>query len=213
MPWVQVERQSLVATFASADPEQPTLCEGWTVRHLLAHLVQREHEPLARLADQLSHPKPGHEERLSALVDKARTPTGYEALLARFASGPSRLSPMRWADEAVNFLEYVIHHEDVRRGGGCTPAARPLPSAEQAAIWSRLRLMARLGYRHSPVGVELALPSGERYRAHGSGDGVVVTGEPIELLLHATGRRTAADVKLTGAPEPLRRFQAWAGAT
>lgn len=212
MPWVQVERQSLVATFASADPEQPTLCEGWTVRHLLAHLVQREHEPLARLADQLSHPKPGHEERLSGLVDKARTPTGYEALLARFARGPSRLSPMRWADEAVNFLEYVIHHEDVRRGGLAT-GTRQLPLDEQDAIWSRMRPLATLGLRRAPVGVTLALPSGQRQQVHRGEDGVVLTGDPVELLLYASGRRTAADVELTGSPEPLRRFEAWTGAT
>ncbi|HET8617150.1 MAG TPA: TIGR03085 family metal-binding protein [Actinomycetales bacterium] len=211
MAWVQGERRALASTFAEADPDQPTLCEGWTVRHLLAHLVQREHEPLSRFADQLSRPAPGHEQRMGALVDSARTREGYEALLARFAAGPPRLSPMAWADEAVNFLEYVIHHEDVRRGGGRTPGARPLPDKEQAAIWARLRLMARLGYRRSPVGVELALPSGERYRAHGSGGGVVLTGEPVELLLHATGRREAADVELSGAPESLQRFRSWVG--
>ena len=210
MPWVQQERQALATTFASTDPDQPTLCEGWTTRHLLAHLVQREREPLSRVADQLSRPAPGHERRMGRLVDSARSREGYDALVARFAQGPSRLSPMGWADEAVNFLEYVIHHEDVRRGGGRTPEPRPLPDKEQASIWSRLRLMAKLGYRQSPVGVELALPSGERYRAHGSGDGVVVTGEPVELLLHATGRRAAARVEVTGADEPLRRFQAWA---
>jgi uncharacterized protein (TIGR03085 family) len=209
MPWVQVERRSLAETFADTDPDQPTLCEGWTVRHLLAHLVQREHEPLSRFADQLSRPAPGHEQRMGRLVDQARSREGYNALLSRFARGPSRLSPMAWADEAVNFLEYVIHHEDVRRGGGRTPGARPLPDKEEAAIWARLRLMARLGYRRAPVGVELALPSGERYRAHGSGDGVVLTGDPLELLLHASGRRQAAHVELSGASEALVRFRSW----
>lgn len=211
MPWVQVERRSLVTTLADADPGQPTLCEGWTVRHLLAHLVQREHEPLARFADQVSHSEPGHEKHLSRLVDSARSAEGYGALLARFAAGPSRLSPMGWADDAVNFVEYVIHHEDVRRGGGQRPDPRVLPAGELAAVWSRLRLTARLGYRRAPVSVELALPSGERYRAHGSGDGVVLTGEPVELLLHASGRRQAAQVEVTGAPDVVRHFESWAG--
>jgi uncharacterized protein (TIGR03085 family) len=209
MPWVQVERRALATTFAGTDPEQPTLCEGWTVRHLLAHLVQREHEPLARLADQLSRPEPGHEKRLGELVDRARTPAGYDALLARFAQGPSRWSPMGWADETSNFLEYLIHHEDVRRGGAHPPDVRPLSNDEQDAIWSRLRLLSRLGYRRAPVGVTLALPSGVRQQVHRGEDGVVLTGDPLELLLHTSGRRRAARVELTGAPEPVRRFEAW----
>lgn len=210
MPWVQVERRSLVSTFASTDPELPTLCEGWTVRHLLAHLVQREQQPLTRLADQLSRPEPGHEKRLGDLVAGARTAAGYEALLARFARGPSRLSPMGWADEAVNFVEYVIHHEDVRRGGlGLGP--RALPDKEQEAIWSRLRPLSRLGLRRAPVGVVLALPSGASQQVHRGDDGVVLTGEPVELLLYASGRRGAAEVEVTGAPGALERFQTWAG--
>lgn len=212
MPWVQDERQALATTLASTDPDQPTLCEGWTVRHLLAHLVQREREPLSRFADQLARPVPGHEKRMGRLVDGARSPEGYDALVTRFARGPSRLSPMGWADEAVNLLEYVIHHEDVRRGAGRTPEARPLPTKEQAAIWSRLRLMARLGYRRAPVGVELALPSGERYRAREAADAVLLTGDPVELLLHASGRRRAANVELTGAPGAVQRFETWLGA-
>jgi uncharacterized protein (TIGR03085 family) len=211
MPWVQVERRALASTFATIDPEQPTLCHGWTVRHLLAHLVQRERQPLARLADQLSRPEPGHEKRLGKLVDSARTAEGYEALLARFARGPSRLSPLTWADEAVNFLEYVIHHEDVRRGGPPL-GARTLPGKEQDAIWARLRTLARFGFRRAPVGVTLALPSGQRQPVHHGDNGVVLTGDPVELLLYTSGRREAADVELTGAPEPLERFRAWAGA-
>lgn len=209
MPWVQAERRSLAATFASTDPERPTLCEGWTVRHLLAHLVQREHEPLARVADQLSRPEPGHEKRMGELVDAARSAEGYDALLARFADGPSRWSPMGWADEAVNFLEYVIHHEDVRRGGVHRLEPRRLPDKEQDAIWSRLRLLTRLGYRRAPVGVTLARPAGARVRVHGGEDGVVLTGDPLELLLYASGRQRAADIELTGAPETVSRFEAW----
>jgi len=209
MPWVQVERRSLADTFATADPEQPTLCDGWTVRHLLAHLVQRESQPLDRLADQLSRPEPGHEKRLGRLVDGARTAEGYEALLARFAGGPPRLSPFAWADEAVNFLEYVIHHEDVRRGGEGPVGARPLPDKEQDAIWSRLAVPSRLAYRRAPVGVTLARPPGARRRVHDGEDGVVLTGDPLELLLFTSGRQAAAHVELTGPPESVTRFEAW----
>src|SRR5690606_3490565 len=45
MPWMEDERAALVATARDTDPDAPTLCEGWTARHLLAHLVEREHQP------------------------------------------------------------------------------------------------------------------------------------------------------------------------
>ena len=209
MPWVQVERRSLVATFAASDPEQPTLCDGWTVRHLLAHLVQRERQPLARLADQLARREPGNETRLGQLVDRAKTSEGYDALLARLAQGPSRRSPMGWADEAVNFLEYVIHHEDVRRGGTPPLVPRLLPDEELQAIWDGLRRLSRWGYRRAPVGVTLARPTGARLVVHQGEDGVVLTGDPVELLLYMSGRQRAAHVGLTGTPESVRLFEAW----
>jgi hypothetical protein len=56
------------------------------------------------------------------------------------------------------------------------------------------------------------LPSGQRQQVHHGEDGVVLTGDPVELLLYASGRREAAEVELTGAPGPLECFQAWAGA-
>lgn len=209
MPWADVERRSLVATFSETDPEQPTLCEGWTVRHLLAHVVQRERRPLARVVDQISRARPGHEKQLGKLVEHARTPEGYGSLLARFAEGPPLWSPMSWADEAVNLLEYVIHHEDVRRGGASPLEPRQLPDKEQQAIWQRLRVLSRLIYRRSPVGVTLALPRGARRLVHQGQDGVVLTADPVELLLYSSGRRSAAHVELTGTPEAVRQFQAW----
>src|SRR5690606_2854754 len=45
MPFMEDERAALVATARDTDPDAPTLCEGWTARHLLAHLVEREHQP------------------------------------------------------------------------------------------------------------------------------------------------------------------------
>jgi uncharacterized protein (TIGR03085 family) len=209
MAWVDLERRSLAATFAATDPEQPTLCEGWTVRHLLAHLVQRERQPLARVADQLSRRGPGREERLGELVERARSAEGYDKLLSRFAQGPSPWSPMAWADEAVNFLEYVIHHEDVRRGGTQPLEPRRLPDEEQQAIWRRVGGLSRLAYRRSPVGVTLALPTGPRKRVRQGEAGVVLTGEPVELLLLASGRPAAAHVQLTGRDESITHFRAW----
>ena len=208
MSWMETERAALVETLRRADPDAPTLCEGWDVRHLLAHLVQREHRPLRQAVDVLARPRPGHEHFLGRLVAQARTPAGYAALLEQFAGGLSRWNPVGWPGERAHHVEYVIHHEDVRRGAG--PAEpRVLAPDQVRAIWAQLAPLARLGYRGSPVGVVHTVPGGPRRVARRAADAVVVTGDPVELALHASGRFAAADVEVTGRPETVERFLRW----
>jgi hypothetical protein len=45
-----------------------------------------------------------------------------------------------------------------------------------------------------------------------AGDGVTLTGEPVELALWVSGRRGPAQVGVTGSPEAIDEFQAWAHA-
>jgi uncharacterized protein (TIGR03085 family) len=213
MGWVATEQDALVQTLRAADPDAPTLCEGWDVRRLLAHLVQREQGPVAGIKDAIARKPPGQEPGLSRLTDRARSPQGYDRLVDRFVAGAPAWSPMSWAAEKINFVEYVIHHEDVRRGGagagGAGPAEpRDLPEAEQDAVWAQLGLFA-LSLRRSPVGVRLATPTGKT-RVAKAGDGVTLTGEPVELALWISGRREPARVAVTGSPEAIEKFQAWA---
>lgn len=155
MAWVNVEREDLTADFRAADPDAPTLCAGWTVRHLCAHLVQRQRMVLRNVWDQVTTRSPGHERIMSRLVEDAETPEGYAALVESFAKGPSRHSLMGRFDEALNLVEYVVHREDLRRGSGPVPP-RVLPEAELAEIWRRARPILKRAYRKSPVGVVLA---------------------------------------------------------
>ena len=196
--WVEVEHAALVETFKSADPDAPTLCSGWTTRHLLAHLVQRDRHPLRNAADMIANRKPGEERFMSRLVADAASPAGYEALIERFAAGPSRRNPINWAGEAVNFLEYVIHHEDVRRGGADPAQPRTLLPGLRYAIWRRLASQAKFAYRQEAGGVILAVPGGERKVVKEGSDPMVISGEPVELALHTYGRAAAAHVTITG---------------
>ncbi|WP_104086362.1 TIGR03085 family metal-binding protein [Arthrobacter sp. GMC3] len=210
MRWMETERTALVDTFRMADPEAPTLCEGWNVRRLLAHLVQREHMPWRRLMDVAGKAEPGHEKQLSALVATAQTTEGYQALLAKFAAGTGALNPMTWLGDAGQLLEYVVHHEDARRGAGPVEP-RVLPEAELTALFKHLPLMAKLSYRASPVGVSVARPDSEGVVVRKGENAVVITAEPVELALYLSGRRAAADVHITGTDESVSAFTAWVG--
>ncbi|MCQ1985851.1 MULTISPECIES: TIGR03085 family metal-binding protein [unclassified Arthrobacter] len=207
MAWVETERAELVRTLREADPLAPTLCEGWDVRRLLAHLVLREHAPWKIAADAVQRSKPGQEKQLGIEAAAAGTPEGYAALVDRFAAGPARFSPFRL--DAANLVEYVIHHEDIRRGGAAA-APRELPAGEQQALWKQLGLMARMGYRGSPVGVELAAPGSGRRRVKGGTPSVLISGDVVDLALHAMGRRAAANVSIEGGGDTVRAFRQWA---
>ncbi len=211
MSWVGQEKDALVATLRAADPDAPTLDEGWDVRRLVAHLVQREQGPVAMVTDAVARRPPGQEPGLTKLCSRARSPQGYAALVDRFVAGPPVWSPMRWAAEQLNLLEYVIHHEDVRRGGPTPAEPRVLDEDQQDAVWGQLGLFA-LALRRAPVGVTLATPRGQTRTAK-KGEGVTLTGEPVELALWVSGRRSAAHVEVTGSPGAQSEFRGWAAAS
>ncbi|KPN21613.1 MULTISPECIES: TIGR03085 family metal-binding protein [unclassified Arthrobacter] len=210
MAWMETERQAMVRTLHGTDPSAPTLCAGWTVARLLAHLIVREEQPWKMAGDAIRRDRPGQETSLNPLVAEAATEQGYRRLVDRFAAGGRGFSVMRFSGDAANLLEFVVHHEDVRRGAG-EPAPRQLPPGELAEIRRRLPLMARVGYRRSPVGVLLELPSGEQARVRRGDRPVTIRGDVTELALHAMGRRSAARIDLSGEPDSLEQFESFAG--
>lgn len=213
MTWSATEKQALAATLRAVDPDGPTLDEGWTVRHLLAHLVLREQDQLGVIKDLAARRPPGQEPALGRLVDDARTPEGYAALVERFLAGPPRWSPLRYAGDRANLLEYVVHHEDVRRGSLGDVAPRELPVGQLDALWAQLPFVGRLKFRAAPVGVTLEWPNHQVNVVKRTEPGVVLRGRPVELALYLTGRGVAAEVGVFGDPAAAARFADWFAST
>ena len=214
-PFARTELDALVRSLDAAGPHAPTLCEGWTSADLLAHLVKREHAPWQILTGEAEHRAVGHD---------ARTAEGYDALLDVLSAGPPAWSPMSWAWETFDHLEYLVHHEDVRRAGGDW-APRALLPAQDKEVWRLLVQRARLLYRGAPVGIVLqvdgvsssdAVVAGPRHQARPapeSADGraaleVTISGRPVELTMHAHGRTAHARVTLGGPDEALAALAA-----
>jgi uncharacterized protein (TIGR03085 family) len=208
-----LERRALAETLRHADPDGPTLSGQWTAAQLAAPLVLRERsavELLGRLPNKRMQQLAGRE------IDKLVAEQPYAQIVAAVDTGPSwrdarlplptapiwALPPVR---EKANLIEYLVHHEDVRRAApGWAP--RELPDDLVAEVWHRLPVSIRLTMRRVPIGVALAWPEhGEvrtpRAKRHGAK--VTVSGEPVELMLFAFGRRTVADVQLDGAPDDV----------
>lgn len=202
-PLDATERSELCDLFVATGPDAPTLCEGWTTLDLAAHLVIREHDPRSGLAILGGDRFAGLERRL---MDGARA-KGYESLVERLRSGPPavpwRLPGLR---PLLNTNEWFVHHEDVRRANGHGPRARP---DLDAALWPLVRRMAPMTVRRvKGAGVALAAPGHGEVAARGAGPSARVEGGPQELLLFLNGRRSAAQVDVTGPEEALAAVHA-----
>jgi uncharacterized protein (TIGR03085 family) len=207
------ERHSLAATLRRTSPDSPTLCGEWTVAQLAAHLVLRERS-LVELGGRL--PIRALQERAARTVDELAARGRYEQLVAAIDAGPSWKElawpvPVAWmwslppVREGANLLEYLVHHEDVRRAGGQWEP-RPVAVAVQRAVWQRLHLLARVTLRTVPVGVVLFWPSHGEIRSRLAKRGapvVTVTGDPVELALFGFGRLGVAQVEFAGAPADI----------
>jgi len=189
----RAERLALAAEMAKLGPDAPTLCTGWTTRDLAAHIVVRERRPDAALGIVLK-PVAGH----TRSVQQQAAAQDFPALLEQLRRPPV-WSPVSnpLLDEALNVNEMFVHHEDVRRAqpGWST---RTLDPGLQAALWRRLRRMARLILRRFPATV--VLDAGEYGAVTGGSGGarVTVSGDPGELSLFLTGRQAYAQVRLDG---------------
>jgi uncharacterized protein (TIGR03085 family) len=196
-------RAELVAALQAVPATAPTLCAGWTALDLAAHVVARE-----RRADStpgLMIPAlAGWTERVRS--GYARRP--YPEIIELIANGPPWASvfAIPGVDNAANSTEFLIHTEDVRRAHpGWQP--RELDADRADAVWNGLRRMGRLMFRRSPVAVVLATPGGRRHAVGGEGPHVTLAGDPVELLLYASGRGEHAVVEITGADDAVQRFR------
>jgi len=211
MTYARDERAALAALLLETGPDGPTLCEGWQTRDLAAHLVMRERRPDAGLGS-MGGPLVGHNARVQRqYLDKY----SYPQLVALFKAGPPTLSPyaIPGADNALNTVEFFVHHEDVRRAvPGWTE--RELPDGINDVFWRQLR-GARFLLRSAPTGVVLSweladggMRGGTR-NAKDASPSVTVTGTPPELALWSFGRVSAAHVTLDGPDEAVARLAAW----
>ena len=210
MTWHRVARAKLAQALTAAGPDAPTLCEGWQSRQLAAHMVLREHSPLAGAGLVVPALAARTEREIQALAETARSADGYRDLVARVAREPAAWSPMSWAGEQINLVEYFVHTEDVRRGAGPVPPLVLEPKHAEA-LWRALGRSARMFYRRVPVGMVLVRPDGVRQVVRAASDGhgtVVVRGDVGELVLHAFGRGAAGDVTVEGAAGDVEALRA-----
>lgn len=196
-PLVHAERAALIADLAVLPKEAwstPSLCEGWTVHDVVAHLVNTA--KTSRRAFVASFVRAGFDFDLlnERGVERERGATPAETL-ARLR-GAATLTATAPAPLDSRLVEEILHGEDIRRPLGLT---REYP---REAVIRALRLQARTP---ASMGGAKQLVAGLQLRATDAdlslGVGPEVRGPVLSLLLAISGRR-AADQDLTGPGVP-----------
>lgn len=192
------ERAAICETFDAVGPDAPTLSGSWLTRDLAAHLVLRERRPDLAAGMYI----PMLSERLEREQRDLATGTLWSDLVDQVRSGPPAWHPTNISaiDEAVNALEFFIHHEDVLRA---QPGAeiRELEPELAAGVWAALKRMSKILFRKVDSGLVLAAPGFGRIAVKApSGNGsVTVTAPPSELAMLGFGRGEHADYDARGS--------------
>jgi uncharacterized protein (TIGR03085 family) len=198
------ERAAVSDLLDSLGPDAPTMCTGWTTYDLAAHLALRDRVPAAWPGIAMRR-FAGRTERIQRGFTEQHPFTECVAMIRR---GAPAWSPMGAPVLAglTNLLEYVVHHEDIRRAQPDW-VARAVPASLADAVWSQLRLAARPAFRHAPDGV-LLLRAGTDAAITAKRGALTVTveGDPVELLLYAFNRRSVARVDVRGDDAAVARL-------
>ena len=198
----QRERNELCDLLLEVGPDAPTLDEGWSADDLAAHLVVRERDPRSSLG--IIRPNSRFGAYTLKLMQRQKQ-KGFKNSVERIRSGPPlfpwRIPKLR---TLLNLNEYFIHHEDVRRANG--RARRTDRPDLDDALWAMLRRGTKFTTRSlKGGGLTLQRTSGEQIEVHKGDPVATIVGEPSEILLYLSGRRTAAIVEILGPPEAVDR--------
>lgn len=186
---VHAERDALIRDLESLPPEQwsaPSLCPGWDVHDVLAHLVgDAKTTGLSFLRDLIAarfdfdraNARGVERERLG---DPKHTLEAFRAVSRRTTSAPAPL--------ATRLVEIIVHGEDIRRPLGIHHDY-PLASVAEALRY-QLRTSVKMGGgKERAEGLRLVATDGDTEM----GTGADVHGTSLALLLAVSGRPVGVD--------------------
>ncbi|MFI6090508.1 maleylpyruvate isomerase family mycothiol-dependent enzyme [Streptomyces sp. NPDC051218] len=186
---VHAERSALIKDLARLDDERwerPSLCEGWTVHDVVAHLIDTARATRLGFVGAMVRARFDFDRQNARGVQRWRGASPQETLARLRLVASRRSSPPAPLD--TRLVEEVVHGEDIRRPLGLTRAYQP------EAVDRALRLQARTsasfgGAKEKVAGVQLAPCDADLL----IGEGAPVRGTALSLLLAISGRREALD--------------------
>lgn len=196
--WRVVDEQrgviaDLLATLTPQDWATPSLCDGWTVREVAAHLTLAALTPTADVLRAGWRAKGSFDRMIhDTAVELALRPTDQIVADLRSTVGRRRLAPFTvWRDPLI---DVIVHGQDIARplGRVVTP---PPAAVRTSAEWAWQRWFPFFAARRLR-GLRLVADD----VAWSRGQGAAVRGPILSLLLLSTGRPAGlADVSGPGA--------------
>jgi uncharacterized protein (TIGR03083 family) len=219
------ERTRLVSYLESlpeAAWDKPTLCEGWTVRDLVAHLIGNAADIVAQNLDGAGSPEYNQRQ-----LDERSDCSPAELLREWAEAGPALEAAIEALDDALWNAPYLelgtvgealqrlvediwVHAQDIRIPLGDEPSIGP---GLDAALDVVARELSTRCARLAPGVGSVRITTDQSVREVAAGDAgvaVEVTGDPIAIALAATGRipldSAQADGEVTVTPSAPAGF-------
>ncbi|MBD3944173.1 maleylpyruvate isomerase family mycothiol-dependent enzyme [Nocardioides ganghwensis] len=188
---IHEERRSLAATLAGLDDEQweqPSLCEGWTVKEVAAHVIAHPQIGWAQMpgmvARNLGH---GYNAMIFREVKRLGERSTRESILADFQTYDSSTRKVPTTTPVEPLIDALVHHQDILRPLGLRHEMAPEAAAVAA---DRSRTLAFLsGSRAVVKGTRMVATDIDWSR----GRGPTLTGPVQELLMVCMGRGRVAE--------------------
>ncbi len=191
---VHAERRRLVADLAGLRDDQwqrPSLCPGWDVHDVLAHLVDTARTGRGAFVRDLLVARMDFDRANENGVARHKRQDPRDTIEAlRAAADLTRTPPARLATRLV---EAIVHGEDIRRPLGITGCYPEQATVE--ALAHQLRTPVSFGGgRERAAGLRLV----DRRTGAAWGRGKDVEGDALDLLLAVSGRHVERS-RLTGS--------------
>ena len=187
------EREYLVALLKGLQPEQwsaQTLCEGWSVEDLAAHLVVRERNIVGGIGLIFPSLSYLHDARIKKVESH-----GHQYIIEKLSNYPC------YMPASLNITEFWVHNEDFLRAE--LKMSRPRPSKQENAIlWNSLKGLARVRKSMVKDLGNVVMKNTETNETidilfNNQTKSTNIAGTAGELLLYFYGRRDATKVKIS----------------
>lgn len=188
MGLARAERADLADLLVDLTPAQwdaRTLCEGWTVRDVVAHVYSYEDIGLTGLLSRLVRARMSPERANAAGLDEQAdlSPLELVARARRFVQ-PRGFTALRGGRIAL--VDGMVHHQDIRRPLGLR---REIPPERLTVALDFARTAPPIGARKRIAGLRVVATD----VGWAAGDGPAVEGPGEAVLLAMAGRRGVVD--------------------
>jgi uncharacterized protein (TIGR03083 family) len=187
-PTIHAERQALADDLANLSAEQwqtPSMCSEWTVHEVLAHLTSAAKMTPPKFVAKFAGAGFNFD-RFAARQLATESAGGPPATLAEFRAVCSRTSAPP-GPKATWLGEAFVHGEDIRRPLGIS-GSYPLPQVTEV-ITMYATSGAIIGGKKRVAGLTLRATDTD----FSIGDGPLVEGPAVALMLATSGRASAID--------------------